>query len=147
MELVLACLRCSRGCVREVFKVMAQVDHDLTTVSWVDEQLRLIKNLVRHTNSFSTVLNPDRGRGLLSPASGGAGGATAAACRVAGLHAKVDAERDAGRAAVGGDHHGAARRIRRRRRARRKGRLRRIGLPRHRAAPRRRRGGARRRSR
>jgi hypothetical protein len=51
---------------------MAQVDHDLTTVSWVDEQLRLIKNLVRHTNSFSTVLNPDRGRGLLSPASGGA---------------------------------------------------------------------------
>jgi hypothetical protein len=144
MELVLACLRCSRGCVREVFKVMAQVDHDLTTVSWVDQQLRLIKNLARHTNSLSTVLDPDWGSGLLSPASGGAGGATAAACRAAGLHTKVDMEHDAGRAAASGGHHGAARGIHQRHRARREGRLRRIGLPRHRAAPRRRRGGARR---
>jgi hypothetical protein len=71
---------------------MAQVDHDLTTVDWVDRQLRLIKNLGRHThtNSLSTILDPDRGRGLLSPASGGAGGAVAAACRAVGLHAKVD---------------------------------------------------------
>jgi hypothetical protein len=36
MVFVLACLRGSRGCVREVFKVMAQVDHDLTTVNCVD---------------------------------------------------------------------------------------------------------------
>jgi hypothetical protein len=28
MKLVLACLKCLNGCVREVFKVMAQVDHD-----------------------------------------------------------------------------------------------------------------------
>jgi hypothetical protein len=28
MRLVLACPKCSNGCVREVFKVMAQVDHD-----------------------------------------------------------------------------------------------------------------------
>jgi hypothetical protein len=31
--------------VREVFKVMAQVDHDLTTVNCFDQQLGLIKNL------------------------------------------------------------------------------------------------------
>jgi hypothetical protein len=48
MVFALACLRCSRGCVREVFKVMAQVDHYLTTVNCVDQQLRLIKNLGRH---------------------------------------------------------------------------------------------------
>jgi hypothetical protein len=45
MGLVLPCLKCSRGYVREVFNVMAQVDHDLTTVNCVDQQLRLIKNL------------------------------------------------------------------------------------------------------
>jgi hypothetical protein len=58
MGFALACLRCSRGCVREVFKVMAQVDHDLTTVNYVDQQLRLIKNLGRHSlpplNGFSS---------------------------------------------------------------------------------------------
>jgi hypothetical protein len=36
-------------CVREVFKVMAQVDHGLTTVNCVDIQLRLIKNLGHHS--------------------------------------------------------------------------------------------------
>jgi hypothetical protein len=49
MCLVLACLRSSRVCVREVFKVMAQVDHGLTTVNCVDIQLRLIKNLGHHS--------------------------------------------------------------------------------------------------
>jgi hypothetical protein len=34
--------------VKEVFKVMAQVDHDLTTVNCFDQQLGLIKNLGRH---------------------------------------------------------------------------------------------------
>jgi hypothetical protein len=34
--------------VREVFEVMAQVDHGLTTVNYVDQQLRLIKNLGCH---------------------------------------------------------------------------------------------------
>jgi hypothetical protein len=32
-----------KGCVREVFKVMAQVDHDLTTINCVDQQPRVIK--------------------------------------------------------------------------------------------------------
>jgi hypothetical protein len=50
MGLVLACLRCSRGCVREVFKVMSQVDHDLTSVNYVDQQLKIIKNLGHHTS-------------------------------------------------------------------------------------------------
>jgi hypothetical protein len=45
MGLVLACLRFSRGCVREVFNVMAKVDNDLTTVNCVDQQLRVFKNL------------------------------------------------------------------------------------------------------
>jgi hypothetical protein len=35
--------------VREVFKVMTQVDHDLTIVNCFDQQLGLIKNLGRHT--------------------------------------------------------------------------------------------------
>jgi hypothetical protein len=38
-----------KGCVREVFKVMAQVDHDLTTVNCVDPRLRVIKNLGHHS--------------------------------------------------------------------------------------------------
>jgi hypothetical protein len=37
--------------VSEVFEVMAQVGHDLTTVSRFDQQLRLIKNLGRHKGS------------------------------------------------------------------------------------------------
>jgi hypothetical protein len=45
MGLVLARLRYLKVSVREVFEVMAQVDHDLTTVNCVDQQLRLIKNL------------------------------------------------------------------------------------------------------
>jgi hypothetical protein len=49
MGLVLACLRCLRVSVREVFEVMAQVDHSLTTVNCVDQQLRLIKNLGCHS--------------------------------------------------------------------------------------------------
>jgi hypothetical protein len=48
MELMFACLRYSRGCVGEVFQVMAQVDYDLTKVNCVDQHLRLIKNLGRH---------------------------------------------------------------------------------------------------
>jgi hypothetical protein len=43
MGLVLACLRYLKVSVREVFEVMAQVDHDLTTVNCVDQQLWLIK--------------------------------------------------------------------------------------------------------
>jgi hypothetical protein len=35
--------------VKEVFKVMAQVDHDLTTLNCFDQRLGLIKNLGRHT--------------------------------------------------------------------------------------------------
>jgi hypothetical protein len=35
--------------VGEFFKVRAQVDRDLTTVSWVDRQLGLIKNLGCHS--------------------------------------------------------------------------------------------------
>jgi hypothetical protein len=35
--------------VSEVFKVMAQVDHDLTIVGKFDRQLGLIKNLGRHS--------------------------------------------------------------------------------------------------
>jgi hypothetical protein len=34
--------------VGKFFKVRAQVDRDLTTVSWVDQLLGLIKNLGRH---------------------------------------------------------------------------------------------------
>jgi hypothetical protein len=39
----------SLGLVGEIFEVRTQVDRDLTTVSIVDRQLRLIKNLGRHT--------------------------------------------------------------------------------------------------
>jgi hypothetical protein len=35
--------------VGEFFEVRAQVDRDLTTVSWVDQLLGLIKNLGRHS--------------------------------------------------------------------------------------------------
>jgi hypothetical protein len=35
--------------VSEVFEVTTQVDYDLTTVGWFDQQLRLIKNLGRHS--------------------------------------------------------------------------------------------------
>jgi hypothetical protein len=35
--------------VSEVFEVMTQVDHDLTLVNKLDRQLRLIKNLRRHS--------------------------------------------------------------------------------------------------
>jgi hypothetical protein len=35
--------------VGEFFEVRAQVDRDLTTVSWVDRLLGLIKNLGRHS--------------------------------------------------------------------------------------------------
>jgi hypothetical protein len=38
----------SLGLVGEVFEVRTQVDRDLTTVSRVDRQLRLIKNPGRH---------------------------------------------------------------------------------------------------
>jgi hypothetical protein len=38
----------SLGLVGEVFEVRTHVDRDLTTVSRVDQQLRLIKNLGRH---------------------------------------------------------------------------------------------------
>jgi hypothetical protein len=34
--------------VSEVFEVMTQVDHDLTTVNRLDQHLGLIKNLGRH---------------------------------------------------------------------------------------------------
>jgi hypothetical protein len=34
---------------------MAQVDHDLTIVNHVDQQLRLIKNLGRHNNASRKV--------------------------------------------------------------------------------------------
>jgi hypothetical protein len=37
--------------VGEFFEVRAQVDCDLTTVSWVDRLLGLIKNLGRHTRA------------------------------------------------------------------------------------------------
>jgi hypothetical protein len=49
MWLLLTCQRCSRVSVKDVFKVMAQVDHDLTTVNCFDQRLGLIKNLGRHT--------------------------------------------------------------------------------------------------
>jgi hypothetical protein len=39
----------SLGLVGEVFEVKTQVDRDLTTVSIVDRQLRLIKNMGRHS--------------------------------------------------------------------------------------------------
>jgi hypothetical protein len=39
----------SLGLVGEIFEVRAQVDRDLTIVSRVDRQLRLIKNLGRHS--------------------------------------------------------------------------------------------------
>jgi hypothetical protein len=39
----------SLGLVGEVFEVRTQVDRDLTIVSRVDRQLRLIKNLGRHS--------------------------------------------------------------------------------------------------
>jgi hypothetical protein len=42
----------SLGLVGEVFEVRTQVDRDLTTVSRVDRQLRLIKNLGRHTTTL-----------------------------------------------------------------------------------------------
>jgi hypothetical protein len=41
--------------VREVFEVMAQVDHDLTTVNCFDQQLGLIKNLGRHISLSSPI--------------------------------------------------------------------------------------------
>jgi hypothetical protein len=40
--------------VREVFKVMSQVDHDLTTVNCFDQQLGLIKNLGCHSTQGSS---------------------------------------------------------------------------------------------
>jgi hypothetical protein len=42
----------SLGLVGEVFEVRTQVDRDLTIVSRVDRQLRLIKNLGRHTTQL-----------------------------------------------------------------------------------------------
>jgi hypothetical protein len=39
--------------VGEVFEVMAQVDHDLTTVKKFDRLLGLIKNLGRYTMPFT----------------------------------------------------------------------------------------------
>jgi hypothetical protein len=45
----------SLGLVGEVFEVRTQVDRDLTTVSRVDRQLRLIKNLGRHIIQLDTV--------------------------------------------------------------------------------------------
>jgi hypothetical protein len=39
----------SLGLFGEIFEVRTQVDRDLTTVSRVDRQLRLIKNLGRHS--------------------------------------------------------------------------------------------------
>jgi hypothetical protein len=35
--------------VKDVFKAMAQVDNDLTAINCFDQQLRLIKNLGRHS--------------------------------------------------------------------------------------------------
>jgi hypothetical protein len=39
----------SLGFVGEIFEVKTQVDRDLTTISRVDQKLRLIKNLGRHS--------------------------------------------------------------------------------------------------
>jgi hypothetical protein len=53
---MLSCLRCSRVSVRgvrEVYKVMAPVDHDLTIVNCFDHQLGLIKNLGCHIDAPS----------------------------------------------------------------------------------------------
>jgi hypothetical protein len=43
----------SLGLVGEVFEVKTQVDRDLTTVSRVDQQLGLNKNLRRHRGPFA----------------------------------------------------------------------------------------------
>jgi hypothetical protein len=44
--------------VGEVFEVMTQVDHALTLVNQFDRQLRLIKNLGRHTGLASCLRAP-----------------------------------------------------------------------------------------
>jgi adenylate cyclase class IV len=49
----------SLGLVGEVFEVRTQVDHDLTTVSRVDRQLRLIKNLGCHTEPVTVKLTSE----------------------------------------------------------------------------------------
>jgi hypothetical protein len=46
----------SLGLVGEVFEVKTQVDRDLTTVSRVDRQLGLNKNLGRHTSQADLLL-------------------------------------------------------------------------------------------
>jgi hypothetical protein len=56
-----------KGCVREVFKVMAQVDHDLTTINFVDPRLRVIKNMGRHNKNLG---NPRGEKGVGSYACG-----------------------------------------------------------------------------
>jgi hypothetical protein len=43
--------------VGEIFEVRTQVDRDLTTVSRVDRQLRLIKNLGRHNLIIPTIFS------------------------------------------------------------------------------------------
>jgi hypothetical protein len=43
--------------VGEIFEVRTQVDRDLTTVSRVDRQLRLIKNLGRHNLKIPTIFS------------------------------------------------------------------------------------------
>jgi hypothetical protein len=43
------------------FKVRAQVDRDLTTVSWVDRLLGLTKNLGRHTRALVQACHPRAG--------------------------------------------------------------------------------------
>jgi hypothetical protein len=45
--------------VGEFFEVRAQVDHDLTTVSWVDRRLGLIKNRGRHSLPPLTESRPE----------------------------------------------------------------------------------------
>jgi hypothetical protein len=55
--------------VKEVFKVMAQVDHDLTTISYFDQQLGLIKNWVCHKTGSSYAINKLSQAYLLPPGS------------------------------------------------------------------------------
>jgi hypothetical protein len=57
--------------VSEVFKVTAQVDHDLTKVSKFDRRLGLIKNMGRHKNltyvrcaTFWKLFMMQQGKGL-----------------------------------------------------------------------------------
>jgi hypothetical protein len=45
----------SLGLVGEIFEVRTQVDCDLTIVSRVDRQFRLIKNLGHHNNDKDTL--------------------------------------------------------------------------------------------